>query len=93
MPKCFVIDAREKRMFEAIDGRRSISEILDKVKEKGTSPLLFKKLGGMTRWYLTRRRLSDKAIFPSLPKLDPTRKLLTSGSYITIRSHLKSLRG
>jgi SAM-dependent methyltransferase len=42
-----IIDAREKRMFEAIDGRRSISEILDKVKEKGTSPLFFKKLW----WY------------------------------------------
>ena len=41
------IDAREKRMFEAIDGRRSISEILDNVKEKETSPLLFKKLW----WY------------------------------------------
>ena len=41
------IDAQEKRMFEAIDGRRSISEILDKVKEKRTSPLLFKKLW----WY------------------------------------------
>jgi SAM-dependent methyltransferase len=41
------IDAQEKRMFEAIDGRLSISEILDKVKEKGTSPLLFKKLW----WY------------------------------------------
>jgi hypothetical protein len=34
-------------MFEAIDGRRSISEILDKVNEKGTSPLFFKKLW----WY------------------------------------------
>jgi hypothetical protein len=41
------IDAREKRMFEAIDGRRSISEILDKVNEKGSSPLFFKKLW----WY------------------------------------------
>jgi SAM-dependent methyltransferase len=41
------IDAREKRMFEAIDGRRSISEILDNVKEKETSPLLFEKLW----WY------------------------------------------
>jgi SAM-dependent methyltransferase len=41
------IDSREKRMFEAIDGRRSVSAILDKVKEKGTSPLLFKKLW----WY------------------------------------------
>jgi SAM-dependent methyltransferase len=41
------IDAREKRMFEAIDGNRSISEILDKVKEKRTSPLFFKKLW----WY------------------------------------------
>ncbi|HEY7915272.1 MAG TPA: class I SAM-dependent methyltransferase [Blastocatellia bacterium] len=41
------IDAREKRIFEAIDGRRSISEILEKVKEKGASPLLFKKLW----WY------------------------------------------
>jgi hypothetical protein len=41
------IDAREKRMFEAIDGRRSISQILDKVKEKRTSPLLFQKLW----WY------------------------------------------
>ncbi|HKY29042.1 MAG TPA: class I SAM-dependent methyltransferase [Pyrinomonadaceae bacterium] len=34
------IDAQEKRMFEAIDGRRSISEIVDKVKEEGPSPLL-----------------------------------------------------
>jgi SAM-dependent methyltransferase len=41
------IDAREKRMFEAIDGRRSISEILKKVKEKETSPHLFKMLW----WY------------------------------------------
>jgi hypothetical protein len=41
------IDAREKRMFEAIDGRRSISEILDIANEKGTSPLLFEKLW----WY------------------------------------------
>jgi len=41
------IDAREKRMFEAIDGRRSISEILDNVKEKETSLPLFKKLW----WY------------------------------------------
>ncbi len=42
-----VIDAQEKRMFEAIDGRRSISEIVDKVKEKGASPLFFEKLW----WY------------------------------------------
>jgi hypothetical protein len=35
------------RIFEAIDGRLSISEILDKVKEKEPSPLLFKKLW----WY------------------------------------------
>jgi len=41
------IDAREKRILEAIDGRRSISEILDKVNEKGISPLFFKKLW----WY------------------------------------------
>jgi SAM-dependent methyltransferase len=41
------IDAREKRVFEAIDGRRSISEIFDKVKEKEPSPLLFEKLW----WY------------------------------------------
>jgi len=41
------IDAREQRMFDAIDGRLNISEILDKVKEKGTSPLFFKKLW----WY------------------------------------------
>jgi SAM-dependent methyltransferase len=46
------IDAREKRMFEAIDGRRNISEILGKVKEKGASPLFFKKLW----WY-------DQAVF------------------------------
>ena len=43
----FVIDAQEKRMFEAIDGHRSISEILDKVEEKGVSPLFFEKLW----WY------------------------------------------
>ncbi len=49
------IDAQEKRMFEAIDGRRSISEILDKVKEKGTSPLFFKKLW----WY-------DQVVFDTL---------------------------
>jgi SAM-dependent methyltransferase len=45
-----VIDAQEKRMFEAIDGRLSISEILAKVKEKGGSPLarvFFEKLW----WY------------------------------------------
>jgi SAM-dependent methyltransferase len=42
-----LIDAREKRMFEAIDGRRSISEILDNVKEKEISPLLFEQLW----WY------------------------------------------
>jgi len=42
-----VIDAQEKRMFEAIDGRRSISEIVDKVKEKGASRLFFEKLW----WY------------------------------------------
>jgi hypothetical protein len=41
------IDAQEKRMFEAIDGRRSISEIVDKVKEKGASPVFFEKLW----WY------------------------------------------
>ena len=34
----FVIDAQEKRMFEAIHGHRSISEILDKVEEKGAPP-------------------------------------------------------
>jgi hypothetical protein len=42
-----VIDEREKRMFEAIDGRRSISEILEDVNEKEASPLFFKKLW----WY------------------------------------------
>ncbi len=42
-----VIDAQEKRMFEAIDGRRSIAEIVDKVKEKGAAPLFFEKLW----WY------------------------------------------
>ena len=37
-------------MFEAIDGRRSISEIVKKMKEKGTSslaPVFFEKLW----WY------------------------------------------
>lgn len=38
-----MIDAQERRMFEAIDGRRSISEIVDKVKEEGPSPLLKQK--------------------------------------------------
>jgi SAM-dependent methyltransferase len=46
------IDAREKRMFEAIDGRCSVSEILDKAQEKDASPLLFEKLW----WY-------DQAVF------------------------------
>ncbi|HEX5082346.1 MAG TPA: class I SAM-dependent methyltransferase [Blastocatellia bacterium] len=41
------IDAREKRIFEAIDGRRSVSEILDEVKEKEASPSFFEKLW----WY------------------------------------------
>jgi SAM-dependent methyltransferase len=38
------VDEPEKRMFEAIDGRRSISEIADNVSEKGTAPLFFEKL-------------------------------------------------
>ncbi len=42
-----IIDEEEKRMFEAIDGRQSISEILDKVAEKEASPLFFEKLW----WY------------------------------------------
>jgi len=45
-----VINAQEKRMFEAIDGRRSISEIVGKVEGSGTSPLarvFFEKLW----WY------------------------------------------
>ena len=42
------VDEQEKRMFDAIDGRRSISEILEKVKEKGASlALFFEKLW----WY------------------------------------------
>ncbi len=40
-----LIDAQEKRMFEAIDGRRNISEIVDKV--KGASSRFFEKLW----WY------------------------------------------
>jgi SAM-dependent methyltransferase len=42
-----VIDAQEKEMFEAIDGRRSISEIVDKVKERGAAAparVFFEKL-------------------------------------------------
>ena len=45
-----VIDAHEKQMFEAIDGRRSISEIVDRVEGNGASPLtrvFFEKLW----WY------------------------------------------
>ena len=45
-----VVDEREKRIWEAIDGRRSISEIVDEVDEKGALPLarvFFEKLG----WY------------------------------------------
>ena len=42
-----LIDAQEKRMFEAIDGRRNISEIVEIVNEKEASPLLFEKLW----WY------------------------------------------
>jgi len=42
-----VIDEQEKRMFEAIDGRRSISEIVDSVKKEGTSRHFFEKLW----WY------------------------------------------
>jgi hypothetical protein len=42
-----VIDEREKRMFDAIDGRRSIAEILENVNEKEPSPLFFEKLW----WY------------------------------------------
>ena len=37
------IDAQEKLMFDAIDGRRSIGEIVDQVKETGPSPLLKQK--------------------------------------------------
>ena len=39
-----MIDEREKQMFEAIDGRRSISEIVDKVKETVAAPFFFEKL-------------------------------------------------
>jgi SAM-dependent methyltransferase len=42
-----VIAAPERRLFEAIDGRRSISEIVDKVKETGDARLFFEKLW----WY------------------------------------------
>lgn len=41
------VDEPEKRMFEAIDGRRSIAEIIDVVKEKEASPparVFFEKL-------------------------------------------------
>jgi SAM-dependent methyltransferase len=44
------VDAQEKRMYEAIDGRRSISEIVDEVKEKEAAQLarvFFEKLW----WY------------------------------------------
>jgi SAM-dependent methyltransferase len=44
----FLIDARQKRMYDAIDGRRSISEILDEVKDKEAAPMaraFFEKLG------------------------------------------------
>jgi hypothetical protein len=37
------VDEPEKRMFEAIDGRRSIAEIADNVSEKGAA-LFFEKL-------------------------------------------------
>ena len=42
-----LIDAQEKRMYEAIDGRRSISEIVDQVKDKEAAqlaPVFFEKL-------------------------------------------------
>jgi hypothetical protein len=43
-----VIDAQEKRMFEAIDGQRSISEIVDKVNGAlPTARVFFEKLW----WY------------------------------------------
>jgi hypothetical protein len=42
-----VIDALEMRMFEAIDGRRGIAEILKEVKEEDASPLFLQKLW----WY------------------------------------------
>lgn len=45
-----VIDAHEKRVLEAIDGRRSISEIIGKVEGRETSPrarAFFEKLW----WY------------------------------------------
>lgn len=42
-----VIDEQEKLMFEAIDGRRSISEIVEKVKEKDAALNFFEKLW----WY------------------------------------------
>ena len=42
-----VIDEQEKRMYEAIDGRRSIAEIIDKADDKGTARNFFEKLW----WY------------------------------------------
>jgi SAM-dependent methyltransferase len=51
----FIIDEQEKRMFAAIDGRRSISEIVDEINEKDAVSLarvFFEKLW----WY-------DQAVF------------------------------
>jgi SAM-dependent methyltransferase len=39
-----LIDEQEKRMYEAIDGHRSIAEIVDQVNEQGAAPLFFEKL-------------------------------------------------
>ena len=79
------IDAQEKRMFEAIDGRRSISEIVDKVKEKGTSLAAFSRSsGGTTRWYLIRRRLSDKTIYPVMLNIDSRSSILDPRSSYSV---------
>ena len=45
-----IVNAQEKQIFEAIDGRRSIAEIVDKVKKKEASTdarVFFEKLW----WY------------------------------------------
>jgi SAM-dependent methyltransferase len=52
-----VVDKQEKAMYDAIDGRRSISEIVDKVNEEGAAPArdFFEKLW----WY-------DQVVFDTL---------------------------
>jgi hypothetical protein len=58
-----LVDEQEKRMFEAIDGRRSVAEIVESVKEKEPQSIaqgFLRSSGGTTRWSLIPQKPIDQ---------------------------------